>query len=96
MWLADILIWIKRLCFTVISYIYVFGSSLLGEALLKLFIEDATFPSKDSTAVCSPKLCNYATDFVPFSVTSILFYLFRALACSNGACSWVLPLPRIL
>ncbi|KAK1608101.1 hypothetical protein QYE76_031774 [Lolium multiflorum] len=29
---------------SVISYIYVFGSSLLGEALLKLFIEDATFP----------------------------------------------------
>lgn len=30
---------------TVIGYIYVFGSSLLGEALLKIFIEDATFPS---------------------------------------------------
>ncbi|CAM0946664.1 unnamed protein product [Alopecurus aequalis] len=29
---------------SVISYIYVFGSSLLGEALLKLFIEEATFP----------------------------------------------------
>ncbi|RLN05065.1 hypothetical protein C2845_PM13G11640 [Panicum miliaceum] len=29
---------------TVIGYIYVFGSSLLGEALLKIFIEDATFP----------------------------------------------------
>ncbi|KAL6900778.1 hypothetical protein ACP4OV_005454 [Aristida adscensionis] len=28
----------------VIGYIYVFGSSLLGEALLKNFIEDATFP----------------------------------------------------
>ncbi|EEC83533.1 hypothetical protein OsI_29141 [Oryza sativa Indica Group] len=31
-------------CVTVISYIYVFGSSLLGEALLQLFIEDITFP----------------------------------------------------
>uniref|UniRef100_A0A0D3GZY7 ABC transporter domain-containing protein n=1 Tax=Oryza barthii TaxID=65489 RepID=A0A0D3GZY7_9ORYZ len=29
---------------SVISYIYVFGSSLLGEALLQLFIEDITFP----------------------------------------------------
>ncbi|RLM60943.1 hypothetical protein C2845_PM14G10550 [Panicum miliaceum] len=29
---------------TVIGYIYVFGSSLLGKALLKIFIEDATFP----------------------------------------------------
>ncbi|KAM3405476.1 hypothetical protein ACQJBY_008139 [Aegilops geniculata] len=29
---------------SVISYIYVFGSGLLGEALLKLFIEDTTFP----------------------------------------------------
>uniref|UniRef100_A0ACD6AH77 Uncharacterized protein n=1 Tax=Avena sativa TaxID=4498 RepID=A0ACD6AH77_AVESA len=29
---------------SVISYIYVFGSSLLGEALLKLFVEDASFP----------------------------------------------------
>ncbi|CAO2206632.1 unnamed protein product [Urochloa humidicola] len=29
---------------SVIGYIYVFGSSLLGEALLKIFIEDATFP----------------------------------------------------
>ncbi|XP_040382906.1 ABC transporter A family member 7-like [Oryza brachyantha] len=29
---------------SVISYIYVFGSSLLGEALLQLFIEDTTFP----------------------------------------------------
>ncbi|KAF8697368.1 hypothetical protein HU200_035961 [Digitaria exilis] len=29
---------------TVIGYIYVFGSSLLGEALLKIFIQDANFP----------------------------------------------------
>ncbi|OQU80393.1 hypothetical protein SORBI_3007G120200 [Sorghum bicolor] len=29
---------------SVIGYMYVFGSSLLGEALLKIFIEDATFP----------------------------------------------------
>ncbi|KAG8047197.1 hypothetical protein GUJ93_ZPchr0008g12107 [Zizania palustris] len=29
---------------SVISYIYVFGSSLLGQALLRLFIEDTTFP----------------------------------------------------
>ncbi|XP_062196149.1 ABC transporter A family member 8-like [Phragmites australis] len=29
---------------SVIGYIYVFGSSLLGEALLKNFIEDTTFP----------------------------------------------------
>ncbi|KAJ1268122.1 hypothetical protein BS78_07G112600 [Paspalum vaginatum] len=29
---------------SVIGYIYVFGSSLLGEALLKIFIEDVTFP----------------------------------------------------
>ncbi|CAO2163481.1 unnamed protein product [Urochloa humidicola] len=29
---------------SVIGYIYVFGSSLLGEALLKIFIEDANFP----------------------------------------------------
>ncbi|XP_044962701.1 ABC transporter A family member 8-like [Hordeum vulgare subsp. vulgare] len=29
---------------SVVSYIYVFGSGLLGEALLKLFIEDTTFP----------------------------------------------------
>jgi hypothetical protein len=50
-WLFGILIWTKRLCVTVISYIYVFGSGLLGEALLKLFIEEATFPSKYFTAV---------------------------------------------
>ncbi|EEE68637.1 hypothetical protein OsJ_27207 [Oryza sativa Japonica Group] len=31
---------------SVISYIYVFGSSLLGEALLQLFIEDITFPKQ--------------------------------------------------
>ncbi|GJN03421.1 hypothetical protein PR202_ga20865 [Eleusine coracana subsp. coracana] len=31
---------------TVIGYIYVFGSSLLGEALLKNFIEDITFPRR--------------------------------------------------
>ncbi|KAL5220705.1 hypothetical protein ABZP36_025418 [Zizania latifolia] len=31
---------------SVISYIYVFGSSLLGQALLRLFIEDTTFPRK--------------------------------------------------
>jgi hypothetical protein len=43
----DGLIWvdISSFCVTVIGYIYVFGSSLLGEALLKIFIEDATFPS---------------------------------------------------
>ncbi|KAL6900777.1 hypothetical protein ACP4OV_005453 [Aristida adscensionis] len=29
---------------SVVSYIYVFGSGLLGYALLKLFIEDTTFP----------------------------------------------------
>jgi hypothetical protein len=38
--------WIILFCVTVIGYMYVFGSSLLGEALLKIFIEDATFPSK--------------------------------------------------
>ncbi|XP_035822657.1 uncharacterized protein [Zea mays] len=31
---------------SVIGYMYVFGSSLLGEALLKVFIEDATFPRR--------------------------------------------------
>jgi hypothetical protein len=43
----DGLTWVQMYscCVIVIGYIYVFGSSLLGEALLKIFIEDATFPS---------------------------------------------------
>lgn len=50
---------IYSFCITVIGYIYVFGSSLLGQALLKIFIEDATFPSNlysSTQKICKTKL----------------------------------------
>lgn len=33
-------------CAAVVGYIYVFGSGLLGEFLLRFFVEDTGFPSK--------------------------------------------------
>jgi hypothetical protein len=36
----------QNYCSTVVGYMYVFGSGLLGAFLLRFFVEDNGFPSK--------------------------------------------------